>query len=132
MVPAASYPPLQKAQGRGTHSPGMGSRKQTLKGRATRPKPNCQDQPCVWNVPTCQYMPCFRALPPIPTSVQCLVTPGDAVPELPGVAPEQPDAPPGPPPPTGTESGQAKVDALGMIVGYFADAARCWVYKIKH
>src|SRR5258708_23297952 len=35
MVQAASYPPLQKTQGRGTHSPGTGS--QDAESRATRP-----------------------------------------------------------------------------------------------
>ena len=36
MVSAASYPPLQKSQGRGTRSFEMGKKKTTLKGWATR------------------------------------------------------------------------------------------------
>jgi RHS repeat-associated protein len=92
---------------------------------------NCQNQLCVWNVPPCRYTPCFKALPPVPTASQCLASPGDAVPELPGAAPEQPDAPPGPPPPTGTEVGQSKVDGLGVLLGYFADSLRCWAYKLS-
>jgi hypothetical protein len=89
----------------------------------------CERGLCVWSYPPCQNIPCFKALPPIPTAYQCTFTPSDAVPELPGAAPEQPDAAPGPPPPTGTESGQSTVDALGVILGYVTDALRCWVYK---
>jgi len=37
MVSAASSPPLQKAQGRGTHSFETGNEKPTSKARATRP-----------------------------------------------------------------------------------------------
>jgi hypothetical protein len=36
MVQAASYPPLQKTQGRGTHSSGTGT--ENSEGWATRPK----------------------------------------------------------------------------------------------
>jgi RHS repeat-associated protein len=92
---------------------------------------NCKDQLCVWNVPPCQYTPCFKALPPIPSAYQCFASPGDAVPELPGAAPEQPDAPPGLPPPGGSGSGQSTVDGLGVILGYAANAFRCWVYKLS-
>jgi RHS repeat-associated protein len=90
---------------------------------------NCQNHLCVWNIPPCRYTPCFKALPPIPSASQCLTSPGDAVPELPGAAPEQPDAAPGPPPPTGTEAGQSVVDGLGLLLGYFTDSVRCWMYK---
>ena len=90
---------------------------------------NCVDQPCVWNNPPCEYMPCFKALPPIPTAYQCTFSPSDAVPELPGAAPEQPDAAPGPPPPLGRETGQSKADFVSLILGYLGDTFRCWVYK---
>jgi hypothetical protein len=71
----------------------------------------------------------IKSRPSEPTYLQCMFAPSSAMPEVPGAAPEQPDAPPGLPPPGANQSGRSLIDGLSLLLDYPPAALGCLINK---